>query len=88
MDRVSPRKIHFAPYTRQQRAIDRMLREGEARNVTDVMRKGLDHDMDARGRPALSQQARQMAEDHERERGRDAHGDDMQRRSRRTAESW
>ncbi len=85
VDPIAERKIHFAPLLRQQETIDALLREGEYRNVTDLMRRALDHYFSARGRPALTEQARQMAEDFN-----DAGSDpgSLQDTSRETTEEW
>lgn len=65
MDRIAQRKLHFAPFERQMKAIRKLLREGRHRNVTELLRAAIDHYLDAMGRPPLSEQARLMAEDHE-----------------------
>ena len=49
VDPIAERKIHFAPLARQQELIDALLREGEYRNVTELMRRALDHYFSARG---------------------------------------
>jgi Arc/MetJ-type ribon-helix-helix transcriptional regulator len=63
MERIAERKLHFAPYVRQHKAIQRLLREGRFRNVTEFLRSAIDHYLDNLGRPPLSEQARQMAEE-------------------------
>jgi len=65
MERIASRKVHFAPLIRQQKAIERLLREGRVRNVTEFMREAIDYYLDTLGRPSLSEQARQMAAEHE-----------------------
>ena len=63
MENIAEKKVHFAPLRRQQQAIRRLLREGKFRNVTHFMRCAVDHYLDRLGRPTLTEQARQMAED-------------------------
>ena len=63
MEQIAKKKVHFSPLSRQQRAIKRLLREGNYRNVTHFMRCAVDHYLDRLGRPTLMEQARQMAED-------------------------
>jgi Arc/MetJ-type ribon-helix-helix transcriptional regulator len=89
MERIADRKIHFAPLGRQMDAIEKLLREGEARNVTELMRRALDHYLSARGRPRLEEQARLMADDFHAARRRDD-GDSaaLQEDSRETDETW
>ena len=65
MKQISHRKVHFAPLARQEKAIARLLQQGRFRNVTDFMRSAIDHYLDNLGRPPLSAQARQMAEEFE-----------------------
>ena len=87
MEDISARKVHFAPFARQARAIQELLDAGEARDVTDLMRRALDYYLEARGRPALSEQARQMADEwHGRHRAEPP--DELQDRSRATDEAW
>lgn len=87
MDPIAERKIHFAPLARQQQVIDALLRDGEYRNVTELMRRALDHYLSARGRPPLSEQARQMAEDYSSSDGTENPGR-LQDPSRETPEEW
>ena len=61
MTQIADRKLHFAPYARQERAIAKLLREGRFRNTTDFLRKAIDHYLDRLGRPTLAEQAREMA---------------------------
>ena len=70
MEPIADKKIHFAPLVSQMNAIQVLLREGEYRNVTELMRRALDHYLAARGRPPLNEQARQMAEDFQAAGGR------------------
>ncbi len=63
MEAIAEKKVHFAPYARQARAIDDLVASGEVRNVAELMRIALDHYLSARGRPTLVEQARQMADD-------------------------
>lgn len=63
MEPIAERKVHFAPFARQAEAIDALVQSGDVRNVTELMRRALDHYLAARGRPSLVQQAQMMAED-------------------------
>lgn len=63
MEQIAEKKLHFAPLERQQRAIRRLLREGRFRTTTEFLRAAVDHYLDNLGRPPLSEQARQMAEE-------------------------
>jgi Arc/MetJ-type ribon-helix-helix transcriptional regulator len=83
---IARRKVHFAPLTRQQKEINRLLRARRFRNVTEFMRAAIDHYLDSVGRPPLSQQARQQAEDFAQSRDRDA--DELQAPSMSTRERW
>lgn len=83
---IAQRKYHFAPLTRQRREIERLVRTGRYENVTDFMRRAIDHYLDSVGRPPLSQQAREMAEEYGERRDRAA--DRMQAPSMETDESW
>ena len=87
MDRAASKKIHFAPYRRQQALIQRLLRDGRYRNVTHFMRSAIDDHLERLGRPSLSEQARQMAEDHERRLGRKTRAS-LQDASRSANETW
>jgi Arc/MetJ-type ribon-helix-helix transcriptional regulator len=68
----------------------KLLREGRYRNVTHFVRTAIDHYLDRLGRPSLSDQARQMAEDHSKGRwlDRDPDIEAAQDASRATDESW
>ncbi len=89
MERIADRKIHFAPLCRQMEAIEALLREGEARNVTELMRRALDHYFSARGRPRLEEQARQIADDFHAAGGwADSDPATFQDDSRETDEAW
>jgi Arc/MetJ-type ribon-helix-helix transcriptional regulator len=83
---IAKRKVHFAPLTRQQREIDRLVRAGRHQNVTEFMRAAIDHYLDSIGRPPLSQQAREMAEEYAGRQDRDA--DRLQARAMETEETW
>ncbi|MBI5477326.1 MAG: hypothetical protein HY906_00635 [Deltaproteobacteria bacterium] len=85
---IAERKYHFAPLQRQRREVERLVRSGRYANVTDFLRHAIDHYLDSIGRPPLSQQAREMAEEYEagRERTRDA--DRLQAASMETDERW
>ena len=85
VDPIAERKIHFAPLARQQELIDALFREGEYRNVTELMRRALDHYFSARGRPTLTEQAQQMAEDF---RTDEDDPGSLQDASQETAEEW
>jgi Arc/MetJ-type ribon-helix-helix transcriptional regulator len=87
MDPLAGKKVHFVPLARQDRTIRRLLREGRYRNVTQFMRCAIDHYLDRLGHPTLTEQARQMAEDFETERGR-VDPSKLQDAARRTAERW
>jgi Arc/MetJ-type ribon-helix-helix transcriptional regulator len=63
MGRISDQKVHFAPLERQKKAIDRLLAQDRFRNVSHFMRSAIDHYLDNLGRPPLSVQAHQMAEE-------------------------
>ena len=86
VDRISESKLHFAPFVRQQREIDKLLRQGRYRNVTDFMRQAIDHYLDRLGRPSLSEQARQMAQDFAQQAGPD--DSVFQDASRASDERW
>jgi len=73
---VSGRKLHVAPLVRQERAIRELLRTKRYRNVTHFVRTAIDYYLERLGRPTLSEQARQMAEDFRGGRVRD---DDIER---------
>ena len=89
MDHIADRKVHFAPLARQHRAIQRLLRERKYRNVTHFMRCAIDHYLDRIGRPTLSEQARQMAEDfHQGQRDRVDDPSLLQDASRQSSEPW
>ena len=66
----------------------RLLREGRYRNVTQFVRTAIDHYLDRLGRPPLSDQARQMAEDYERQSHGDGDIEAAQDASRLTDEKW
>jgi len=63
VERIAPKKLHFAPFVRQKRALDRLIREGRFDNPTEFLRRAIDHYLDQLGRPTLGEQARLMAED-------------------------
>ena len=89
MEPIAERKVHFAPFERQIRAIEELVEAGEVRNVTELMRRALDHYLAARGRPNLVDQARMMAEDFAREHhGVTAGAEDLQAPSMATDETW
>jgi hypothetical protein len=89
MEIIADRKIHFAPLGRQMEAIETLLREGEARNVTELMRRALDHYLSARGRPRLEEQAKLMADDFYAAGGRAGRDSAaLQDDSRDTDEAW
>jgi Arc/MetJ-type ribon-helix-helix transcriptional regulator len=88
VERLAARKVHFAPLERQSRAIDKLLRSGRFRNVTEFMRAAIDHYLDNLGRPSLAAQAREMAIEWERRKGADAEADDLQADSRESDERW
>ena len=54
MEPIAERKVHFAPFERQVQAIEELVEAGEVRNVTELMRRALDHYLAARGRPTWS----------------------------------
>jgi hypothetical protein len=87
MERIADRKLHFAPFERQMKAIRKLLREGRHETVTELLRAAVDHYLDAAGRPPLSEQARQMAEDYERTSGR-SDADALQAPSMTSDEDW
>jgi hypothetical protein len=87
MEPIADKKIHFAPLEKQWTAIQALLRDGEYRNVTELMRLAVDHYLAARGRPPLTEQVRQMAEDYHTA----SEGDDpgaLQDESMETGEAW
>jgi Arc/MetJ-type ribon-helix-helix transcriptional regulator len=87
--KIADRKIHFAPLAHQQKAIDRLLREGRFQNVTELMRMAIEHYLDRLGRPTLSEQARQMAEDwSDREAVSARESDEIQAPSIESNERW
>jgi Arc/MetJ-type ribon-helix-helix transcriptional regulator len=90
MREIAQRKYHFAPLRRQQAAIERLVRSGRFENVSDFMRRAIDHYLDSIGRPSLTQQAREMAEEYEQggARERDREADDLQAPSMQTEERW
>jgi Arc/MetJ-type ribon-helix-helix transcriptional regulator len=90
MEQIAPKKLHVAPLARQARAIEKLLKQGRYRNVTEFLRAAIDHYLDHLGRPSLSEQARQMAEDFQSQRALDAAPDPyrLQRESMRTDEDW
>ena len=85
---IAERKYHFAPLRRQQREVERLVRAGRYANVTEFMRHAIDHYLDSIGRPPLSQQAREMAEEYEAGRGRSRDPDRLQAASMDTDEQW
>jgi Arc/MetJ-type ribon-helix-helix transcriptional regulator len=87
MDAVARRKVHFAPYRRQKEAIDKLVRSGRFRDVTHFMRLAVDHYLDHMGRPPLSVQARQMAEEWRARRG-DRRSERLQAPSMSTYDEW
>lgn len=61
MERIAKRKVHVAPWARQEREIRRLLREGRHRNETELVRRAIDCYLEHLGRPTLTEQARAMA---------------------------
>ena len=89
MERPAESKVHFAPYRRQEAVIRKLLREGRYRNVTHFMRQAIDSYLERLGRPALAEQARQMAEDFEGAgRKKRPATERLQDASRASDESW
>ena len=89
MENIADKKVHFAPFRRQHKAIRRLLREGNYRNVTHFMRCAVDHYLDRLGRPTVTQQARQMAEDfQESEVVHEGDSSQLQDASRQSSEEW
>jgi len=89
MDAAARKKLHVAPLARQEREIRKLLRAGRFRNVTHFVRSAIDHYLEGLGRPALSEQARQMAEDFAQgKRRRSAFTDRAQDASRGTDDDW
>ena len=88
MHTVSGRKIHVAPFARQERAIRQLLRTKRYRNVTEFVREAIDYYLERLGRPTLTEQARQMAEDFHRRHLRDDIVERAQDASRVTDERW
>ncbi len=88
MRSIAHRKLHFAPYARQLEAIERLLAEGEARNVTELLRRAIDHYLEARGRPSLMEDAALMAEDFHRDAGLRHAPSDLQAASAASDEEW
>ena len=87
MERAADRKIHFAPFRRQEQQIKRLLRTGHYRNVTHFMRAAIDSYLERLGRPSLVEQARQMAADHQADRGARRRAS-LQDTARASAEEW
>jgi Arc/MetJ-type ribon-helix-helix transcriptional regulator len=85
---IAGRRFHFVPLRRQWRAIEKLVRSGRHANVTDFMRHAIDHYLDSIGRPPLSQQPREMAEEHEARRRRTRDADRLQAASMETDEQW
>ena len=88
MDRVAARKYHVAPLERQRREVERLLRAGRFKNATEFIRAAIDHYLERLGRPSLSEQAAQMADDWEAGRGVGGDVDAEQDRSRAADERW
>lgn len=90
MTQIADKKLHFAPFVRQSQAIERLLDENRFRNVTEFLRLAIDHYLDHMGRPPLSEQARQMAEDFHNvmAEGSSRLRDDLQYASMTTDENW
>jgi Arc/MetJ-type ribon-helix-helix transcriptional regulator len=89
MDRPARRKIHVAPLARQEREMQKLVREGRYRNTTHFVRSAIDYYLDRLGRPTLAEQARQMAEDfHNDPNARDPGVEASQDASRSTDETW
>jgi Arc/MetJ-type ribon-helix-helix transcriptional regulator len=89
MEQIAEKKLHFAPYRRQQRAIKRLIREGKYRNPTHFLRCAIDHYLDRLGRPTLMEQARQMAADYHRAApDREGEPSRLQDASRQSPEEW
>jgi len=89
MDTIADKKVHFAPFDRQQREIRRLLREGRYRNVSHFMRSAIDHYLERLGRPSLLEQARQMSEDYrEAVTAREVDASWLQEPSRDSGEDW
>ena len=86
MEPIASRKYHFAPLKRQQRRVERLVREKRFRTVTEFMRAAIDHYLDAIGRPTLSQQARDMADDWA--AGRSEERGEIQAESMESDEEW
>ncbi len=67
----------------------KLLRERRYRNVTHFVRTAIDHYLDRLGRPSLTEQARQMADDYRKHPSdRDPDVEAAQDESRAAAESW
>jgi Arc/MetJ-type ribon-helix-helix transcriptional regulator len=90
MERIAAKKVHFAPFERQRRAVERLVKEGQFRDVTDFMRRAVDSYLDRLGKPTLQDQARQMAEDFARHHGCPGAADpsQLQDPSRDSSEEW
>jgi Arc/MetJ-type ribon-helix-helix transcriptional regulator len=89
MERIAANKVHFAPFERQRRAVERLVKEGQFRDVTDFMRRAVDCYLDRLGKPTLQDQARQMAEDFARHQGPGAADPSpLQDPSRDSSEEW
>jgi Arc/MetJ-type ribon-helix-helix transcriptional regulator len=84
---IAKKKLHVAPLARQAKAIQKLLRQGRYRNVTEFLRAAIDHYLDHIGRPPLSTQAREMAEEYHRSNETDA-SVRLQDRSMETDETW
>ncbi len=88
MERAASKKYHFAPLRRQAIAIERFVDAHRFKNMTEFMRKAIDHYLDNLGRPPLSVQARQMADAWEFERKSRRSPDALQAPSMHSDEKW
>lgn len=82
---IAAKKIHFAPMHHQEKVISTLLRQGRFKNVSEFMRKAVDHYLDALGRPPLAEQARRMASEWQEQNNS---GDRLQASSMQSTERW
>jgi Arc/MetJ-type ribon-helix-helix transcriptional regulator len=87
MEPVARKKLHVAPFRRQEQEIRKLIRGGRYRNVTEFVREAIDHHLERSGRPTLSEQVQQMAEDFRSQRIREPLTS-AQDESRATDETW
>lgn len=83
---IARHKLHVAPLAHQEKAIQRLIREGRFKNVTEFVRNAIDCYLERLGRPSLVEQARMMADDFA--VAQSVAGGDPQDASRSSDETW